>query len=88
MTKTPNLRDCFKIKYIHSSLKLCIKISKCCLEIVMSSLSYCMAVLYLQSLIIRDLSSIQCTAAQTGFNNKSQEIKEIRLISAVNLIKS
>lgn len=88
MTKTPNLRDCFKIKYIPSSLKVCIKISKCCLEIVMNSLSYCMAVLYLQSLIIRDLSSIQCTAAQMDFNNKSQEIKEIRLISAVNLIKS
>ena len=88
MTKTPNLRDCFKIKYIPSSLKVCIKISKCSLEIVMNSLSYCMAVLYLQSLIIRDLSSIQCTAAQMDFNNKSQEIKEIRLISAVNLIKS
>ena len=56
-----------------------------CPEIVMSSHSSCMGVLYLLLLIIRDLSSIQCTAAPMA--NKYQEIKEIHPISVMIPVK-
>ena len=88
MTKAPNLRKCFRINYIASSPKVCIKINSSFLETVMSSPSFCMAVPCLQSLTIRDLSSIQCTAAPADSSNKSQEIKENHQISAATQIKS
>lgn len=87
MIKARNLKKCFKINYTANNLQAFIKTSKHYLEIVMSSLSYYMAVLCLQSLIIRDLSSIRCTEALADFSSKYQETKEKHQISAVTLIK-